>query len=69
MYNYNEVSTVQTVCQQYYNAEVMLKLCLTVVRPHLDYAVQVWHPYQAKNITVLENNYIEICHKNLLKNL
>ena len=25
------------------------------MRPHLDYAAQVWHPYQAKNITALEN--------------
>ena len=39
----------------YSNAEVMLKLYLTIVRPHLDYAAQVWHPYQAKNITALEN--------------
>ena len=39
----------------YSNAEVMLKLYLTIARPHLDYAAQVWHPYQAKNITALEN--------------
>ena len=37
------------------NAEAVLRLYLTIVRPPLEYAVQVWHPYQAKNIMALKN--------------
>ena len=30
------------------------KLYLTLVRPHLDYAVAAWDPYTAKNISSIE---------------
>ena len=32
----------------------MAKLYLSVVRPHLDYGAQVWHPYLSKDINALE---------------
>ena len=37
------------------SAEVILKLYLTLVRSHLDYAVQFWCPYYRMNIGLLES--------------
>ena len=34
------------------NPEVMVKLSITIVRPHLEYGAQVWHPYLSKDIDV-----------------
>ena len=36
------------------SAEVILKLYLSLVRPHLDYAVQFWSPYYRMDINLLE---------------
>ena len=37
------------------SAEVILKLYLALVRPHLDYAVQFWSPYYRMEINSLES--------------
>ena len=34
--------------------EVILRLCLVLVRPHLNYAAQFWFPYNGKDIGSLE---------------
>ena len=36
------------------NPEVMTKLYLSLVRPHLEYGAQVWHPYLSKDVNALE---------------
>ena len=35
--------------------EVILRLYLSLVRPHLDYPIQYWSPYYRKNIDRLES--------------
>ena len=37
------------------SADVILKLYLSLVRPHLDYAVQFWSPYYRMDINSLES--------------
>ena len=39
----------------YSNSDTLIKLYLTLVRPHLEYACQVWDPYLAKNRSALES--------------
>ena len=41
-------------CYQYDNTATMLKLYLTCIRPDLEYAVQVWSPYQKGHCDALE---------------
>ena len=36
-------------------ADVILKLYLALVRPHMDYAVQFWSPYYRMDINMLES--------------
>ena len=36
------------------NPEVMAKLYLSLVRPHLEYGAQVWHPYLSRDVNALE---------------
>jgi len=37
------------------NKKIMLKLYKSLVRPHLDYCIQVWRPHFKKDIQLLEN--------------
>ena len=37
------------------NKKIMLKLYISLVRPHLDYCIQVWRPHYRKDIQLLEN--------------
>ena len=39
---------------QWSSPDSLLKLYLSLIRPHLEYAVQVWNPYLAKDIQKLE---------------
>ena len=39
---------------EYRSWDVLLKLCKTLVRPHLEYCVQFWSPYYRKDIIKLE---------------
>ena len=38
----------------YKEKELMLPLCKTIVRPHLEYCIQAWRPYRKKDIDMLE---------------
>ena len=40
---------------QWSSSEALLKLYLSLIRPHLEYAVQVWNPYLIKDIQKLES--------------
>ena len=39
---------------EYRSWDVLLKLCKTLVRPHLEYCVQFWSPYYRKDVIKLE---------------
>ena len=39
---------------QWFSPDSLLKLYLSLIRPHLEYAVQVWNPYLVKDIQKLE---------------
>ena len=38
----------------YKEKELIIPLCKTIVRPHLEYCVQAWRPYRKKDIDILE---------------
>ena len=40
---------------KYKNSLVIKKMYTSLVRPHLEYAVQVWHPFLKKDINNLES--------------
>lgn len=44
-------------CQFYDSADsnTLCQFCLSCIRPHLEYACQVWYPHLSKEITLLEN--------------
>ena len=47
--------------------DLMLKLYKAFIRPHLEYATQVWDPYLIKNIELLERVQgfaLRVCYKN-----
>jgi len=56
---------------QFYNntsSQVMAKLYLSFVRPHLEYRAQVWHPHLAKDTSGLEKVQkfgLRICLRNI----
>ena len=39
----------------YSNYQTLLRLYVALVRPHLEYACEVWHPHLTKNINALES--------------
>ena len=47
------------------NSNALLKLYLSLIRPHLEYAVQVWNPYLIKDIQKLEFVRAKVCPKSL----
>ena len=52
------------------NPEVMAKLYLSLVRPHLEYGAQVWHPYLSKDVNDLEKVQkfgLQICSRQWTK--
>ena len=40
---------------KYFDAELVRLLCVSLVRPHLEFAIPVWHPCLKKDIDMLEN--------------
>ena len=58
---YRQFSSTDTHCS------TVLKLYITLVRPHLEYAAQVWNPHLAKDILSLERVQqfgLRICSRN-----
>ena len=39
----------------YFDAELVRLLCVSLIRPHLEYAVPVWNPYLKGDIDNIEN--------------
>ena len=49
------------------NLELMLRLYKAFIRPHFEYAPQVWDPYLVKDIEVLEKSQkfaLQVCTRN-----
>ena len=56
-------------CSTGTHSSSVLKLYIALVRPHLEYAAQVWNPHLAKDILSLERVYTKVRIKNMFKEL
>ena len=57
--NANRVLGLITRIFRYKNKELTLPLYKSLVRPHLEHAVQFWSPYLIRNIDKIENTQKE----------
>ena len=51
------------------DSDSLLRLYLAFVRPHTEYASQVWNPHAQKNIKQLERIYTEVCFAHVCQTL
>ena len=47
--------TKREIVLKYFDAELVGMLCVSLVRPHLEYALPVWNPSRKKDIDMLES--------------
>ena len=51
------------------DSRIILRLYTALVRPHLEYAAQVWNPHLEKDIQCLEKVYTTICTADVCQRL
>ena len=69
----NEISNkvrkiVGLIYRQFYSwssPQALLQLYISLVRPHLEYATQVWNPYHTRHINQLEK--IQVCSEGMFQ--